>query len=46
MKINFNYQEREAYVPAEIKVKEFTLRRVLCGSLDPTPGETGGDQEI
>lgn len=29
---NFNEQERQAYVPASVKVIEVTAQRVLCGS--------------
>mgnify|MGYP003330432959 CR=1 FL=1 len=29
---NFNEQERQTYVPARVKVIEFTAQRVICTS--------------
>lgn len=39
---NNEFRERQAYVPARVKVIEVTAQKVLCGSgndLDTYPGE-------
>ena len=39
---NLQTQDRQAYVPASVKVIEFTAQRVICTSGDNTTG-FGGD---